>query len=178
MAGLKENCKHCLETFYRQSLLPLELVDFPFGDQKLTLIGCFVESTADSVASDCPKICRTCLDLLRTTFVGGEHSLANVNRGMKSSHICATCSEFYPSNVMMSMQLTVLNYNGQPVQLFECYKVCTKQGVTSGGSIMVCLACVSTLAYEYSHRATIKIEVDDEEEIGSMLGSKENMSRI
>jgi hypothetical protein len=150
MASSKENCQNCLQTFYTQSLFPLELEDFKFGGQILTLIGCFMESPVRPVPQDCPKICRTCLELLKTTFTGGEHSLTQRATTRKPFHICVACSEFFPANVMMSMHLTVVNCNRQSVKLIDCYKACmNQQDALSGSNLMVCLACVSTITENF-----------------------------
>jgi hypothetical protein len=156
MASPKENCQNCYETFYQQSLLPLELVDFTFGGQQLTLVGCFVESSLRSFTnSDCTKVCRTCLELIRTTFVGNDRVLFTDQKAVHPTHMCATCADFYPVNVMMSMQLTVIFCNGRSVKLFDCYnELCTKQEVTHDGKQMVCLACVSAIARTYMKRST------------------------
>jgi hypothetical protein len=152
MSNSRENCQNCSETFYKQSLIPLEYVDFTFGGQKITLIGCFVESSTNQAAiSGCPKICQSCLELLRPSFLGNGHTLVKDGQSRKT-HICASCSDYFPPSVMMSMTLTVINIDGHGVKLAECYKTCMNLEVPNGNSLMVCLACVSTLANSYNNR--------------------------
>jgi Zinc finger, C2H2 type len=148
MSNSRENCSHCSETFYQQYLFPLEYVDFAFGGQNITLIGSFVETSIKnpSISNGCSKICRTCLELLRSSFSGTNLTVMNDDR-LRMTHICATCSDFFPTSVMMSMQLTVISFDGQSVKLLDCYQNYSKKEVHSG--FMVCLACVSAIANLY-----------------------------
>jgi hypothetical protein len=161
MSSSSEKCQHCTELFYRQSLFPLEYVGLTFCGEKVNAIGCYVEpSVNQQILSDCPKICRTCLELLRTTFSdnNGKSLTNNEKPRKKVSHICATCLDTFPGSVMMSIQLTVINYEGHRIKLVDCYKTCTKS-TPSGGGFLICLACISTILDAYrQHKLDIPFE--------------------
>jgi Zinc finger, C2H2 type len=145
MASSKGSCLNCHQIYYQQSLLPLDYVDFAFGGQKISLIGCFVESQPKPTTFDGPKICLTCLELLRTCHSASKRTVMANDSLHKPTYVCATCYQLSPANNLMNIRLTVINIDGRQVNLEQC----VKKTMRTDASLMICLACLSVIVEEY-----------------------------
>jgi hypothetical protein len=150
MSNLQDNCLSCHQTYYQQSLKTLEYVDFTFGGQPISLIGCFVESSMSSASGgNGPKICLTCLERLRTCHFTNKRATKPENITEKLSYTCATCCQLGSANNMLDMRLTVVNSNGRQVNLEDCVKVCRKIDRMPGENLTICLSCVSVIVEDF-----------------------------
>jgi hypothetical protein len=153
MASSQGNCLNCQQIYYQQSLLPLDYVDFTFGGQKISLIGCFVESQPKAGTSDGPKICLTCLELLRTCHSASKRTVMATDQLQKPTYVCATCYQLSPANNLMNIRLTVVNIDGRQMNLEQC----VKRTLKTDANLMICLACLSVIVEEY-HQAGFGME--------------------
>jgi hypothetical protein len=170
MASPQENCLNCQQTFYQQSLHPLKLEDFTFAGHRIESLACFVESPE---LSSCPKVCNSCLSLLRASHVVNKRSILTNEVLQKPTHVCVTCQQLNPVNNLMNMRLTVIRINDRQVNLEECVKTCMQTTIRTDVNMMICLACMSAIVEEYNRvkysstepeffEVRVKVELDDE----------------
>jgi hypothetical protein len=161
MTSPKQNCLNCQQIFYQQSLVPLECIDFFFGGQQISLIGCYVEAPISSNTGNGPKICQSCLDQLRTCHSSSKRSVL-VNRDQqRPTHVCGTCGQLSSASNTLNMRLTVVNINGRQIHLEQCFSAVYNQDIGIQKHPMICLACLSVIVEDYAN-LTANVKVKEE----------------